>query len=67
MGLEDREAIVATVEERCALMRRALSTDVPGDAAELGCRRRPYVTDDEMLELLRTAYLDLVAAGASCS
>jgi len=73
MSLEDREAIVATVEETYALMGRALSTDVPGAVLQTAVRPevmqqilaasvQPYVTDGEMLELLRTAYFDLVSA-----
>lgn len=73
MGLEDREAIVATVEETYALMGRALSTDLPGEVTATAVRPDvmeqiaaarvdPYVTDEEMLGLLRTAYFDLVSA-----
>jgi hypothetical protein len=71
MSLEDREAIVATVEETYALMGRALSTDVPGGVSDVAVRPDvierlararvdPYVTDEEMLALLREAYFDLV-------
>ncbi len=71
MSLEDREAIVATVEETYALMGRALSTDIPGSLRETAVRPEfielisaaqmdPYVTDDEMLRLLQFAYIDLV-------
>jgi hypothetical protein len=71
MTLEDREAIVATVEETYALMGRALSTDIPGSVVESAVRPEamqhireaqldPYVTDEEMLGLLREAYFDLV-------
>ncbi len=71
MSVDDREAIVATVEETYALMGRALSTDIPGgvrdiavrpDVIERIARARvdPYVTDEEMLALLREAYFDLV-------
>lgn len=73
MGLEDREAIVATVEETYALMGRALSTDIPSDVAATAVRPDvmqqisaaavdQYVTDKEMLQLLRIAYFDLVSA-----
>lgn len=73
MGLEDREAIVATVEETYALIGRALSTDIPGDVLARAVRPEviqqisaatidPYVTDGEMLELLRIAYFELVEA-----
>jgi hypothetical protein len=71
MSLDDREAIVATVEETYALMGRALSTDIPSDVMRAAVRPEvmqqistarvdPYVTDEEMLRLLRTAYFDLV-------
>jgi hypothetical protein len=71
MSLEDREAIVATVEETYALMGRALRTDIPSDVMSSSVRPDvmqqistahvdPYVTDEEMLQLLRTAYFDLV-------
>jgi hypothetical protein len=71
MSLDDREAIVATVEETYALMGRALSTDIPGDVTATAVRPEvmqqistarvdPYVTDEEMLQLLRTAYFELV-------
>lgn len=71
MSFEDRRAIVATVEETYALMGRALSTDVPGRVVEVAVRREvieqlvaaevdDYVTDEEMRDLLRTAYFDLV-------
>jgi hypothetical protein len=73
MSLEDRQAIVETVEETYALMGRALSTSVPSDVAARAVRPdvieriaaasvEPYVTDQEMLELLRIAYFDLVSA-----
>jgi hypothetical protein len=71
MSFEDREAIVATVEETYALMGRALSTDIPSGLMETAVRPEvmqeilraqtdPYITDQEMLQLLRTAYFDLV-------
>jgi hypothetical protein len=73
MSVEDREAIVATVDETYALMGRALSTEIPGvvrgvavrpDVIERIARARvqSYVTDEEMLALLREAYFDLVEA-----
>jgi hypothetical protein len=71
MSLADREAIVATVEETYALMGRALSTDIPAELRTTVVRPEvleqisqarvdQYVTDREMLRLLRTAYFDLV-------
>jgi hypothetical protein len=71
MTLEDRKAIVATVEETYALMGRALSTEVPSRLMPNAIRPDvmsqifvasvdPYVTDEEMLPLLRLAYFDLV-------
>jgi hypothetical protein len=71
MTLEDRKAIVATVEETYALMGRALSTEVPSRLMPnairpdvmrqiFGASVDPYVTDEEMLPLLRLAYFDLV-------
>src|SRR6266540_2557432 len=71
MSFEDREAIAATVEETYALVGRALSTDIPSDLLATAVRPEvmreimearvdPYVTDEEMLQLLRTAYFDLV-------
>jgi hypothetical protein len=71
MSLDDREAIVATVQETYALMGRALSTEVPSRVMEEARRPRvmeqilmaqadPYVTDEEMLKLLRIAYFDLL-------
>jgi hypothetical protein len=73
MSIEDREAIVATVEETYALMGRAVGVDLPGEVAGNAVRREvmeqiaiaevePYVTDQEMLELMRAAYFDLVTA-----
>jgi hypothetical protein len=73
MALEDREQIVATVQETYALMGRALGTDIPGQIRETALRPEvlqaiieaeldPYVTDEEMLALLREAYFDLVGA-----
>jgi hypothetical protein len=70
MTFEDRRAIVATVEETYALMGRTLSTDIPSPLLEIAVRPTvlgeiqsaqldPYVTDEEMLVLLRTAYFDL--------
>src|SRR5438105_12085158 len=71
MSLEDREAIVATVDETYALMGRALTTDIPSAVVERAMRPEvmqqirsasvdPYVSDEEMLGLLRMAYFDLV-------
>jgi hypothetical protein len=71
MALHDREAIVATVEETYALMGRAISTDIPPAVIERAVRPEimqqialanvdPYVTEEEMLQLLRVAYFDLV-------
>jgi hypothetical protein len=71
MSFEDREAIVATVEETYALMGRALNTDIPGRLAESAVRPEameqitqaiidPYVTDAEMLPLFQPAYYDLL-------
>jgi hypothetical protein len=71
MAYEDREDIVATVEETYALMGRALSIDIPYAVVENAVRREvlerlmgaeidPYVTDSEMLELTRIPYLELV-------
>jgi hypothetical protein len=71
MALEDREAIVATVEETYALMGAALTTDIPSQVIEHAVRPEilqqivsagadPYVTDEEMLGLLREAYFELV-------
>lgn len=71
MALEDREAIVATVEETYALMGAALATDIPGQVVAHAVRPEilqriaeagadPYVTDEEMLGLLREAYFELV-------
>jgi hypothetical protein len=71
MALQDREAIVATVEETYALMGRAVATDIPSEVIERSVRPEimeqirlarvdPYVTDEEMLGLLREAYFGLV-------
>jgi hypothetical protein len=71
MALQDREAIVATVEETYALMGRAVATDIPSEVIERSVRpeimqqitsagENPYVTDEEMLGLLREAYFGLV-------
>jgi hypothetical protein len=71
MSYQDREEIVSVVQETYALVGRALSTQIPGDVAQSAVRPEimqalrdasidPYVTDPEMLELLRTAYFDLV-------
>ena len=70
MALEDRLEIVSVVEETYALMGRMLSTDVPGALLpgirpEIMARIRIaevdlVITDQEMLFLLRTAYLDLL-------
>ena len=70
MTIEDRRAIVSVVEETYTLTGRVLSTDIPSDVlpgirpdaldklqhAEID----PLVTDEEMLQLLRAAYFDLV-------
>ena len=70
MALEDRLEIVSVVEETYGLMGRMLSTDIPGALlpgirpgiverirfAELDL----LITDQEMLSLLRIAYLDLM-------
>ena len=70
MALEDRREIVSVVEETYGLMGRMLSTDIPGALlpgirpdvverirfAELDL----LITDQEMLFLLRTVYLDLL-------
>jgi hypothetical protein len=72
VSYEDREAIVATVQETYALCGRALATDVPGVLLERAIRRDvmerliaasvdPLVSDVEMLTLLRGAYFDLIA------
>jgi len=71
MALDDREAIVATVEETYALMGRALAADVAPEVVERSVRPEiieeiraarvdSYVSDEEMLGLLREAYFDLV-------
>jgi hypothetical protein len=71
MPLDDREAIVAAVEETYALMGAALATDIPSQVIESAVRPEilqriaeagadPYVTDEEMLGLLREAYFELV-------
>lgn len=71
MALEDREALVATVEETYALIGAALATDIPDRVIEHAVRPEilqriaaasadPYVIDEEMLGLLREAYLELV-------
>src|SRR4051794_32745903 len=73
MSVEDREAVVATVEETYALMGRTLSADIPWAVTDIAVRPDvieriaqaqldPYVTDEEMLALLREAYFDLVEA-----
>jgi hypothetical protein len=70
MTIEDRSAIVSVVEETYTLTARMLSTDVPS-AVLPGIRPdildqlrhaeiNPLVTDEEMLQLLRTAYFDLL-------
>ena len=71
MALEDRKAIVDTDEESYALMGAALATDVPPQVIHYAVRPEilrqvvsagadPYVTDEEMLGLLREAYFELV-------
>lgn len=73
MPLEDREAIVATVQETYVLMGRAISANVPAQIVERALRRDvveqlveaqldDYVTDEEMLGYLREVYLELVRA-----
>ena len=73
MSLEDREAIVSTVQETYGLMGRALSTDIPSQLLETAIRQDvmqqlkaakldPSVSDEEMLGLLRTAYFELIDA-----
>lgn len=71
MSYEEREAIVSAVQETYALTGRALATDVPGTLLERAVRPNimqqlmavqidPLVSDRQMLELLRTAYFDLI-------
>lgn len=71
MSFEDRLALVATVQETYALMGRSLSTPIPDQIVERAVRPdtlqqlieaplEPYVTDTEMLELLRAAYYELL-------
>jgi len=62
----DRDAIVAAAEEAYALVRRARAADIPGEMTaspvrpdvmqQTGAARADlYVTDEEVLGLLRTA------------
>jgi hypothetical protein len=71
MSYEDRRAIVSAVQETYGLTGRALGTEVPSDVIGTAVRPEimqqlqaasiePYVTDGEMLDLLREAYFDLV-------
>jgi hypothetical protein len=71
VSFDDREAIVATVEETYALMGRAISVErfpfdlgltVNPEVVEriMAIPLDPYVSDEEMLALLREAYFDLV-------
>lgn len=73
MAREDREELVATVQETYALMGRTLQTQVPNAVLERALRPEvmeqlataavdPFVTDEEMLGLLREAYFQLVEA-----
>jgi hypothetical protein len=72
MSLEDRQELIATVQETCALMGRALNV-APPDAISEPIAVRPdvigqirqvyidsYVTDQQMLLLLQRAYFDLL-------
>ena len=62
----DRDAIVAAAEEAYALVRRARAADIPGEMTASpvrpdvmqqtrAARANLYVTDEELLGLLRTA------------
>ena len=71
MSIEERQALVATVQETYALMGRSLGADIPdalfsnairADLLNLLQRARidPYVTEPEMLPLLLETYYELV-------
>jgi hypothetical protein len=71
---EDREAIVATIQETYVLMGRAIQTRVPEERLEEfldravrrdvveGLLETPleYVTDDEFIEIFQRVYFELV-------
>lgn len=71
MSFEDREELVAAVQETYALMGRALQVLVDPRLIAISVRQDvmnqivvapifPYVTDEQMLALLRPAYSDVV-------
>jgi hypothetical protein len=70
MALEDREEIVATIQETYILMGRAIQADAPDSIRERALRRDvveslletpiEYVTDQELLGLFQETYFGLV-------
>lgn len=72
MSFEDREELVAAVQETYALMGRALNVPVDPRLIAISVRQDvmneisaapifpPYVTDQQMLSLLHAAYSDVV-------
>lgn len=70
MALEDREEIVATIQETYVLMGRAIQAEIPGEVLERALRQDAvrelldvpieYVTDEELLGLFRETYYELV-------
>lgn len=70
MALEDREEIVATIQETYVLIGRAIQAEVPGMVVERALRqeaveellnaRVEYVTDEELLGLSQEVYYELL-------
>jgi hypothetical protein len=70
MALEDREEIVATIQETYVLMGRAIQAEIPGEVVERALRQDAvrelldtpieYVTDEELLGLFQETYYELI-------
>lgn len=70
MSVEDREEIVATVQEIYVLMGRAIQAEIPGEVLKRALRPDvvegllemsvEYVTDEEFLGLFQETYFGLV-------
>ncbi len=70
MALEDREEIVATIQETYVLMGRAIQAEIPDEVVERALRKDAvrelldtpieYVTDEELLGLFQETYYELI-------
>jgi hypothetical protein len=70
MALEDREEIVATIQETYVLMGRAIQAEIPSAVVERALRKDAvrelleapieYITDEELLGLFQRVYYELI-------